>query len=99
MNHLGGTFATGRRRRPGRELDSRQKALNKAHARLRYPVERGIARLKTWRIFRKARCSPTCSPPRPKPSSPWRATAGKAQLLNSSSRYLWGERWPEGREA
>lgn len=27
-------------------------------ARLRYPVERGMATLKRWRIFRHARCSP-----------------------------------------
>ncbi len=25
----------------------------------RAPVERGVARLKSWRIFRRARCSPT----------------------------------------
>jgi hypothetical protein len=54
----GGTFATGRRHCPGKELGSRQKSLNKAHARLRYPVERGMAHLKTWRIFRKARLQP-----------------------------------------
>ncbi|MFJ1812663.1 MULTISPECIES: transposase family protein [unclassified Streptomyces] len=70
----GGTFATGRRRRPGKEL-GRQKSLNKAHARLRYPVERGIARLKTWRILRKARCSPT-----------WLTTAAKALLALESYR-------------
>lgn len=68
-------FATGRRRRPGKELGPRQKSLNKAHARLRYPVERGIARLKTWRIFRKARCSPT-----------WITTAAKAILALESYR-------------
>ncbi|MFJ2008485.1 transposase family protein [Streptomyces chartreusis] len=65
----GGTIATPIRRRPGKELKPRQVSLNKAHARLRYPVERGIARLKTWRIFRKARCSPT-----------WLTTAAKAVL-------------------
>ncbi|GAA3035911.1 hypothetical protein GCM10020000_11800 [Streptomyces olivoverticillatus] len=31
---------------------------NKVHARLRAPVERAFARLKSWRIFRHARCSP-----------------------------------------
>ncbi|MGW0552469.1 transposase family protein, partial [Streptomyces altiplanensis] len=64
-----GTFATGQRCRPGKELSLRQKSLYKAHARLRYPVERGMARLKTWRIFRKARCSPT-----------WLTSAAKAVL-------------------
>ncbi|MGW6263321.1 IS5/IS1182 family transposase, partial [Streptomyces sp. NPDC055085] len=29
------------------------------HSRLRWPVERAIARIKTWRILRKARCSPS----------------------------------------
>ncbi|WP_344500762.1 transposase family protein [Streptomyces enissocaesilis] len=71
----GGTFATGQRRRPGKEPSPRQKASNKAHARLRYPVERGMARLKTWRIFRKARCSPT-----------WLTTAVKAVLTLESYR-------------
>jgi hypothetical protein len=54
----GGTFAVPHRRRPGRELTVTQRSVNRAHARLRYPVERGVARLKTWRIFRHARCSP-----------------------------------------
>jgi hypothetical protein len=49
--------------------------LNKAHARLRYPVERGMARVKTWRIFRKARCSPT-----------WLTTAARAVLTLESYR-------------
>ncbi|WP_324605398.1 transposase family protein, partial [Streptomyces sp. NRRL F-2664] len=32
--------------------------VNRAHSRLRWPVERTIARIKTWRILRKARLSP-----------------------------------------
>ena len=71
----GGTIATPIRRRPGKELSPRQKSLNKAHARLRYPVERGMARLKTWRIFRKARCRPT-----------WLTTAARAVLTLESYR-------------
>ncbi|WP_432021454.1 hypothetical protein [Streptomyces sp. 1222.5] len=63
----GDTLAVGQRRRPGKDLYSRQDALNKAHARLRYPVRRGIVRLKTWRTFRKARCGPTWLTLRPKP--------------------------------
>ncbi|MFD9458946.1 transposase family protein [Streptomyces sp. NPDC059985] len=54
----GGTFAIPQRRRPRQDLTVTQRSLNRAHARLRYPVERGIARLKTWKIFRRARCSP-----------------------------------------
>ncbi|MFE5797024.1 transposase family protein [Streptomyces sp. NPDC056503] len=42
----------------GRPLTTRQAAVNRAHARLRFPVERAFARLKAWRIFRKARISP-----------------------------------------
>ncbi|MFF3404579.1 transposase family protein, partial [Streptomyces sp. NPDC002659] len=37
---------------------ARQKSVNRAHSRHRWPVERAIARLKTWRILPKARCSP-----------------------------------------
>ncbi|WKK24388.1 transposase family protein [Streptomyces olivoreticuli] len=71
----GGTFAVPHRRRPRQELTVRQWSVNKAHARLRYPVERGMARLKTWRIFRHARCSPT-----------WLTTAAKAVLTLESYR-------------
>ncbi|PBC75823.1 DDE superfamily endonuclease [Streptomyces sp. TLI_235] len=46
------------RRRPRTELTTKEKSLNKAHARLRCPVERGVATVKRWRIFRHARCSP-----------------------------------------
>ncbi|MFI5534073.1 transposase family protein [Kitasatospora sp. NPDC051853] len=46
------------RRKPGKELTASQRSLNRAHARLRYPVERGMATLKRWRILRHARCSP-----------------------------------------
>ncbi|MFI6683245.1 transposase family protein [Streptomyces sp. NPDC050485] len=53
----GGTFAFPIRRKPRTEPTAREKSLNKAHARLRYPVERGVARIKTWRILRHARCS------------------------------------------
>ncbi|MEY9997540.1 hypothetical protein ABIE67_009659 [Streptomyces sp. V4I8] len=71
----GGTFAVPNRRRPRQELTLRQRALNRAHTRLRYPVERGMARLKTWRIFRRARCSPT-----------WLTTAARAVLTLESYR-------------
>ncbi|MCD0485003.1 transposase [Streptacidiphilus sp. ASG 303] len=54
----GGTFAVPTRRRPGQDLTAKQRPLNRAHARLRCPVGRGMATLKSWRIFRHARCSP-----------------------------------------
>lgn len=47
------------RRRPKQELTAKERSLNKAHARLRVPVERGVATVKRWRIFRHARCSPS----------------------------------------
>lgn len=36
-----------------------QKQANRSHARLRGPGERANAQLKSWRILRKLRCSPT----------------------------------------
>ncbi|MFE5827707.1 transposase family protein, partial [Streptomyces erythrochromogenes] len=41
------------------DLTAKQTSANRAHSRLRWPVERAIARIKTWRILRKARLSPT----------------------------------------
>lgn len=43
---------------PGRDLTPTQQTVNRALSAARVPVERGVARLKSWRIFRKARCSP-----------------------------------------
>ncbi|MGW8355510.1 transposase family protein [Streptomyces wedmorensis] len=53
----GGTFQVPFKRHLGRPLTTSQAAVNRAHARLRFPVERAFARLKAWRIFRKARVS------------------------------------------
>ncbi|MFG2821499.1 transposase family protein [Kitasatospora sp. NPDC048365] len=39
------------------ELPEHYQQYNRDHARLRAPGERAFARLKSWRIFRKARCS------------------------------------------
>ncbi|KOG54812.1 transposase [Streptomyces virginiae] len=46
------------RRKPGKDLTTGHKCVNRAHSRLRWPVERAITSIKTWRILRKARCSP-----------------------------------------
>lgn len=46
------------RRLPGREPTTTQQTINRALSAARAQVERSIARLKSWRIFRKARCSP-----------------------------------------
>lgn len=35
-----------------------ERTLNRALVQARAPVERGVARLKSWRIFRRSRCSP-----------------------------------------
>lgn len=70
-----GTYAVPQRHRPRQDLTATQRSLNRAHARLRYPVERGIARLKTWKIFRRARCSPN-----------WLTQAAKAVLTLESYR-------------
>jgi hypothetical protein len=55
----GDTVAVPHRRRPGKDLTAKQKCVNRAHSRLRWPVERAIAAVKTWRILRKARCHPS----------------------------------------
>ncbi|QKW24499.1 transposase [Kitasatospora sp. NA04385] len=65
----GGTFAVPTRRLPRKEPSVRQRSVNRAHARLRHPVERGVATLKRWKIFRRARCSPN-----------WLTSAAKAVL-------------------
>lgn len=46
------------RRPPGRGLTPTQQTVNRALSAARAPLERGVARLKSWRIFRHARCSP-----------------------------------------
>ncbi|MGW7198502.1 transposase family protein [Streptomyces chryseus] len=46
------------RRKPGKELTTEQKSVNRAHSQLRSPVEEAIARIKIWRILRKARTNP-----------------------------------------
>jgi hypothetical protein len=49
---------TPKRRPPQGELTPTEQTVNRALSAGRVPVERGIARLKSWRIFRRARCSP-----------------------------------------
>ncbi|KOG55481.1 transposase [Streptomyces virginiae] len=54
----GDTVTVPHRRRPGKDLNTKQKSFNRAHSRLRRPVERAIARIKTWHILHKARLNP-----------------------------------------
>jgi hypothetical protein len=46
------------RRLPHQDLTATQQTINRALPAARAPVERSVARLKSWRIFRRARCSP-----------------------------------------
>ncbi|MHA4817539.1 transposase [Streptomyces aculeolatus] len=52
-------LTTGINRRPQQELTPTERTRNRALAAARAPVERGVARLKSWRIFRRSRCGPT----------------------------------------
>ncbi|WJV44105.1 transposase family protein [Streptomyces flavofungini] len=55
----GGTWlTTGIKRKPLQDLTPTERTLNQALAAARAPVERGVARLKSWRNFRRSRCSP-----------------------------------------
>ncbi len=49
---------TALKRPPGGELTPTQRTINHALAQARAPVERGMARLKSWQIFRRSRISP-----------------------------------------
>ena len=55
---VGPWVTTPLRRPPVRDLTPTQQTVNHALSAARAPVESGVARLKSWRIFRKARCSP-----------------------------------------
>ncbi|MDQ0833766.1 hypothetical protein QF032_005610 [Streptomyces achromogenes] len=46
------------RRRPHQDLTATQRTINRALSAARAPVEQSVARLKSWRVFRRARCSP-----------------------------------------
>lgn len=50
---------TGLKPPPGGELALTQRTVNRAQAATRAPVERGMARLKCWQIFRRSRISPS----------------------------------------
>ncbi|MGW4724044.1 transposase family protein [Streptomyces sp. NPDC004291] len=51
-------LTTGIKRRPLKKPTPTQKTRNRALTATRTPLERGAARLKSWRIFRRNRCSP-----------------------------------------
>ncbi|MGW0562814.1 transposase family protein [Streptomyces sp. NPDC003016] len=54
-----GVWVTTPARRPaGGELSLTQQTVNRTLSRARAPVGSGVTRLKSWRIFRRARCSP-----------------------------------------
>jgi hypothetical protein len=66
---------TPKRRPPQGELTPTEQTVNRALSAARVPVERGIARLKSWRIFRRARCSPNRMTSITKAPLPWSGTA------------------------
>lgn len=56
----GGTVCTPfKRHRYRPKLSARQKAVNRAHARIRVRGERAVVTLKTWKLLAKLRCSPS----------------------------------------
>nr|MDT0525698.1 transposase family protein [Streptomyces sp. DSM 41633] len=54
----GDWVTTARRRPPGGELTLTEQTENRALSTARAPVERAMARLKSWRFFRRSRISP-----------------------------------------
>lgn len=60
MAYIGaGDWVTTAKRRPsGGELTTTEQTANRALSAARAPVERGMARLKSWQIFRRSRISP-----------------------------------------
>lgn len=60
MAYIGaGDWVTTVKRRPsGGELATTEQTANRALSAARAPVERGMARLKSWQIFRRSRISP-----------------------------------------
>lgn len=54
----GDWVTTAKRRPPNGELTPTERTGNRALSAARAPVERGIARLKSWQIFRRSRISP-----------------------------------------
>ncbi|MGC0378931.1 hypothetical protein RKD28_006447 [Streptomyces sp. SAI-229] len=46
------------RRLPHQDLTPTRRTINRALSAARAPVERSVARLKSWHIFRRTRCSP-----------------------------------------
>ncbi|KUL65237.1 transposase [Streptomyces violaceusniger] len=54
----GDWITTAKRRPPGGELTPTERTRNRALSAARAPVERGMARLKSWQVFRRSRISP-----------------------------------------
>ncbi|MFB6840219.1 transposase family protein [Streptomyces sp. NPDC056361] len=54
----GDWVTTAKRRPPGGELTPTERTQNRALSAARAPVERAMARLKSWQIFRRSRISP-----------------------------------------
>lgn len=52
------TVAVPQPRKPEKGLTAKKKSVNQAHSRLRWPVQRAIAQIKTWHTPSKARINP-----------------------------------------
>ncbi|WP_420707005.1 transposase family protein [Streptomyces sp. NRRL F-2664] len=73
----GGTFAPPAKKRRDRGLTVKEKSANRGTRPNAHPVERAFARLKAWRIFRRARVSPSRLTSILK-AVPWRSNAEEA---------------------
>ncbi|SDG17018.1 DDE superfamily endonuclease [Streptomyces griseoaurantiacus] len=54
----GDRVTTAKRRPPNGELTPTERTVDRALSAARAPVERGVARLRPWQIFRRALCCP-----------------------------------------
>lgn len=67
------------RRPPGHGLTPTQQSVNRALSAARAPAERGVAQLKSWRIFRKPGAARIECRQSPQPSPPWSGNPERAQ--------------------
>lgn len=83
-------LTTGIKRRSLKELTPTEKTVNHALAAPRAPVEPGVARLNSCRVFRRSRCSPNRMTSIAKAVPPWRRNVEEAQSAPPCSAVVWG---------
>ncbi|MFD7083106.1 transposase family protein [Streptomyces sp. NPDC059918] len=86
----GDSVAVPHRRWPDKDLTVRQRCVNRPYSRLRWPAERTIAGIKTWRILRKARTSPNKFTPVARAVLTWRLTPETVHCHGGMGRGLIG---------